>query len=84
MILNPLTVQTKGRTKIDHKKGARWKGGMEEAVMKKKRTYKSCGVLDNHDKRTCPLFKTMITELRDSNNGESVQQLYSNFDNHNI
>ncbi|KAF6145607.1 hypothetical protein GIB67_037640 [Kingdonia uniflora] len=26
MILNPLVVQTKGRAKIDHKKGARWKG----------------------------------------------------------
>ncbi|KAF6137400.1 hypothetical protein GIB67_036437 [Kingdonia uniflora] len=26
IILNPLVVQTKGRVKIDHKKGARWKG----------------------------------------------------------
>ncbi|KAF6168308.1 hypothetical protein GIB67_018148 [Kingdonia uniflora] len=60
MILNPLVVQTKGQAKIDHKKGARWKGGMEEAVKKKKRTCKSCGVLDNHDKRTCPLLKMMI------------------------
>ncbi|KAF6156064.1 hypothetical protein GIB67_010988 [Kingdonia uniflora] len=84
MILNPLVVQTKGRVKIDHKKGARWKGGMEEAVMKKKRTCKSYGVLDNHDKQTCPLLKMMITESRDNNNGESIQPLHSNFDNHNI
>ncbi|KAF6164326.1 hypothetical protein GIB67_029209 [Kingdonia uniflora] len=67
MILNPLIVQTKGRAKTDHKKGAIWKGGMEEAVMKKKRTCKSCRVLDNHDKRTCPLLKTMIAKSRDSN-----------------
>ncbi|KAF6150372.1 hypothetical protein GIB67_034071, partial [Kingdonia uniflora] len=72
MILNPLVVQTKGQAKIDHKKGARWKRGIEEAVMKKKRTCKSCGVLSNHDKRTCPLLKTMIAESRDNNNGESV------------
>ncbi|KAF6171081.1 hypothetical protein GIB67_010949 [Kingdonia uniflora] len=74
MILNPLVVQTKGRAKTDHKKGTRWKGGMEEAVMKKKRTYKRYGVLDNHDKWTYPLLKMMIAESRDSN-GESVQQL---------
>ncbi|KAF6156031.1 hypothetical protein GIB67_035388 [Kingdonia uniflora] len=84
MILNPLVVQTKGRAKINHKKKARWKGGMEEAVMKKKRTCKSCGVLGNHDKRTCPLLKTMIAESRDSNNGESIQPLHSNSDKHNI
>ncbi|KAF6165575.1 hypothetical protein GIB67_022746 [Kingdonia uniflora] len=84
MILNPLVVQTKDRAKIDHKKGARWKGGMEEVVMKKKRTCKSCGVLGNHDKRTCPLLKTMIAESRDNNNGESIQPLHSNFDKHNI
>ncbi|KAF6143904.1 hypothetical protein GIB67_001698 [Kingdonia uniflora] len=60
-ILNPLVVQTKGRAKINYKNGARWKGGMEEAVMKK-RTCKSCGVLGNHDKRTFPLLKTMIAE----------------------
>ncbi|KAF6148257.1 hypothetical protein GIB67_012032 [Kingdonia uniflora] len=80
MILNPLVVQTKGRAKIDRKKGARWKGGMEEAVMKKKRTCISCGVLGNHNKRTCPLLKTMIVESRDFNNGESIQPLHSNFD----
>ncbi|KAF6151480.1 hypothetical protein GIB67_016292 [Kingdonia uniflora] len=72
MILNPLVVQTKGRAKIDHKKGARWKGGMEEAIMKKKITWKSCGVLGNHEKQTCPLFKMMTTESRDNNNGKSV------------
>ncbi|KAF6147970.1 hypothetical protein GIB67_024145 [Kingdonia uniflora] len=84
MISNPLVVQTKGRAKIDHKKGARWKGGMEEAIMKKKRTCKSCGVLGNHDKRACPLLKMMITESRDNNNGESIQPLHSNSDKHNI
>ncbi|KAF6155248.1 hypothetical protein GIB67_019774 [Kingdonia uniflora] len=84
IILNPLVVQTKGRAKIDHKKEARWKGGgMEEVVMKKKKICKSCGVLGNHEKRTCPLLKTMITELRYSN-GESVQPLHSNSDNYNI
>ncbi|KAF6163213.1 hypothetical protein GIB67_025077, partial [Kingdonia uniflora] len=72
IILNPLMVKTKGRVKIDHKKGARWKGGIEEVVMKKKRTCKSCGVLGNHDKRTCPLLKMMIAESRDNNNGESI------------
>ncbi|KAF6134898.1 hypothetical protein GIB67_002299 [Kingdonia uniflora] len=84
IILNHLVVQTKGRAKIDHKKGIRCKGGMEEAVMKKKRTCKSCGVLDNYDKRTCPLLKMMIAESRDNNNGESIQPLHSNSDNHNI
>ncbi|KAF6147995.1 hypothetical protein GIB67_024170 [Kingdonia uniflora] len=84
IILNPLVVQTKGRAKINHKKGARWKGGMEEAIMKKKRTCRSCGVLSNHDKRTCSLLKTMIAESRDNNNGESIQPLHSNFDKHNI
>ncbi|KAF6135884.1 hypothetical protein GIB67_006776, partial [Kingdonia uniflora] len=83
MILNHLVVQTKGRAKIDHKKGARWKGEMEEAVMKKKKTYKSCGVLGNHDKRICPLPKAMIAESN-NNNGESIQPLHSNSDNHNI
>ncbi|KAF6172599.1 hypothetical protein GIB67_036549 [Kingdonia uniflora] len=62
MILSPLAVQTKGRAKFNHKKGARWKGEMEEAVMKKKRTCKSCGVLGNHDKRTFSLLKMMIAE----------------------
>ncbi|KAF6152655.1 hypothetical protein GIB67_008092 [Kingdonia uniflora] len=84
MILNPIVVQTKGRAKIDHKKGARLKGGMEWAVMKKKRTCKNYGVLGNHDKRTCPLLKTMIAKSRDNNNGESIQPLHSNFDKHNI
>ncbi|KAF6163106.1 hypothetical protein GIB67_013805 [Kingdonia uniflora] len=84
IILNPLVVQTKGQAKIDHKKGARWKGGIEEVVMKKKRTCKSCGVLGNHDKRTCPLLKMMIAESRDNNNGESIQPLHSNSDKHNI
>ncbi|KAF6177101.1 hypothetical protein GIB67_015976 [Kingdonia uniflora] len=84
MILNPLVVQTKGRAKIDHKKGARWKGGMEEVVMKKKKTCKSYGVLGNHDKQTCPLLKAMIAESRDNNYWESVQPLHSNSDNHNI
>ncbi|KAF6146202.1 hypothetical protein GIB67_005850 [Kingdonia uniflora] len=87
IFLNPLVVQTKGQAKIDHKKGARWKGGgggVEEAVMKKKVTCKSCGVLGNHGKRTCPLLKTMITKSRDNNNEESVQPLHSNYDNHNI
>ncbi|KAF6150654.1 hypothetical protein GIB67_022266 [Kingdonia uniflora] len=83
MILNPLLVQAKGRAKIDHNKGARWKGGMEEAIMKK-RTCKSYGVLGNHDKRTFPLLKTMIAESRDNNNGESIQPLHSNSDKHNI
>ncbi|KAF6138581.1 hypothetical protein GIB67_032475 [Kingdonia uniflora] len=75
MILNPFVVKKKGRAKIDHRKGARWKGGMEEAVMKKNRTWKSCGVLSNHDKWTCPLLKAMIAESRDNNNGESIQPL---------
>ncbi|KAF6160645.1 hypothetical protein GIB67_019585 [Kingdonia uniflora] len=83
MILNPLVVQTKGQAKTDHKKGGKMEGRMEEAVMKKKKTCKSCGVLDNHDKRTCPLLKMMIAESRD-NNGEFVQPLQSNYDNHNI
>ncbi|KAF6144865.1 hypothetical protein GIB67_001876 [Kingdonia uniflora] len=62
MILNPLVVQTKGQAKIDHKRGAKWKGGIEEVATKKMRTCKSCGVLDNHDKWTCPLLKAMIAE----------------------
>ncbi|KAF6164175.1 hypothetical protein GIB67_010145 [Kingdonia uniflora] len=84
MILNPLVVQTKGWAKIDNKKGARWKEGMEEVIMKKKITCKSCGVLGNHGKRTCPLLKAMRAESRDNNNGEYVQPLHSNSDNHNI
>ncbi|KAF6157974.1 hypothetical protein GIB67_015290, partial [Kingdonia uniflora] len=84
MILNPLVVQTKGRAKIDHNKGVRWKEGMEEAVMKKKRTCKSCRVLSNHDKRICPLLKTMIAESRDNNNGESIQSLHSNSNKYDI
>ncbi|KAF6150629.1 hypothetical protein GIB67_022241 [Kingdonia uniflora] len=84
MILNPFVVQTKGRAKINHNKKGNMEGGMEEVVMKKKRTCKSCRVLGNHDKRTCPLLKTMIVESRDNNNGESIQPLHSNSDNHNI
>ncbi|KAF6138674.1 hypothetical protein GIB67_009868 [Kingdonia uniflora] len=45
IILNLLVVQTKGRVKTDHKKRVRWKGAMEETLMKKKRTCKSCEVL---------------------------------------
>ncbi|KAF6170623.1 hypothetical protein GIB67_020185 [Kingdonia uniflora] len=62
IILNPLVVQTKRRAKTDNKKRARWKEGMEEAVMKKKRTCKSFGVLGNHEKWTCPLLKMKIME----------------------
>ncbi|KAF6158136.1 hypothetical protein GIB67_014930 [Kingdonia uniflora] len=83
IILNPLIIQAKGRAKTDHKKGARWKGVMDEIVMKKKRTCKSYGILGNHDKRTYPLLKTKIVESRD-NNGDYVQPLQENHDNHNI
>ncbi|KAF6140152.1 hypothetical protein GIB67_028958, partial [Kingdonia uniflora] len=59
-ILDPLVAQTKGRAKDDHKKGGRWKGGMEIVVEKRKRTCRACGVFGSHDKRTCPKLKLLF------------------------
>ncbi|KAF6158556.1 hypothetical protein GIB67_040070 [Kingdonia uniflora] len=35
-ILDPLVVQTKGRAKLDHKKGGRWKGGWRKLLRKRR------------------------------------------------
>ncbi|KAF6149507.1 hypothetical protein GIB67_003655 [Kingdonia uniflora] len=59
-ILDPLVAQTKGHAKDDNKKGGRWKGGMEIAVEKRKRTCKACGFFGSHDKRTCPKLKLLF------------------------
>ncbi|KAF6156847.1 hypothetical protein GIB67_015552 [Kingdonia uniflora] len=65
-ILDSLMAQIKGRTKDDHKKGGRWKGGMEIAVEKKKRTCKGYGVFGSHGKRTGPQLKLLFQKVESS------------------